>query len=68
VGDNTLFRGFGTTQQFYVFAASQRKGGLPVACGSQNGAFEVADFGVARIEVQTEGMTPETGTYRWMAP
>lgn len=31
-------------------------------------AIKVADFGVARIEVQTEGMTPETGTYRWMAP
>ncbi|KAK8610467.1 hypothetical protein V6N13_081623 [Hibiscus sabdariffa] len=25
-------------------------------------------FAVARIEVLTEGMTPETGTYRWMAP
>ncbi|KAG6586130.1 Serine/threonine-protein kinase HT1, partial [Cucurbita argyrosperma subsp. argyrosperma] len=31
-------------------------------------SIKVADFGVARIEVQTEGMTPETGTYRWMAP
>ncbi|PKI34604.1 serine/threonine-protein kinase STY13-like [Punica granatum] len=30
--------------------------------------IKIADFGVARIEVQTEGMTPETGTYRWMAP
>ncbi|KAJ6434691.1 hypothetical protein OIU84_000013, partial [Salix udensis] len=27
--------------------------------------IKIADFGVARIEVQTEGMTPETGTYRW---
>lgn len=30
--------------------------------------IKIADFGVARIEVQAEGMTPETGTYRWMAP
>ncbi|ERM99429.1 hypothetical protein AMTR_s00131p00079650 [Amborella trichopoda] len=30
--------------------------------------IKIADFGVARIEVQTEGMTPEIGTYRWMAP
>ncbi|XP_077238626.1 serine/threonine-protein kinase STY13-like [Tasmannia lanceolata] len=33
-----------------------------------NKSIKIADFGVARIEVQTEGMTPETGTYRWMAP
>ncbi|KAG0461603.1 hypothetical protein HPP92_021568 [Vanilla planifolia] len=31
-------------------------------------SIKIADFGVARIEIQTEGMTPETGTYRWMAP
>lgn len=31
-------------------------------------SIKIADFGVARIAVQTEGMTPETGTYRWMAP
>ncbi|CAN6444918.1 unnamed protein product [Victoria cruziana] len=31
-------------------------------------SIKIADFGVARIEVQTDGMTPETGTYRWMAP
>ena len=31
-------------------------------------SIKIADFGVARIEVETEGMTPETGTYRWMAP
>nr|AAK11734.1 serine/threonine/tyrosine kinase [Arachis hypogaea] len=31
-------------------------------------SIKIADFGVAGIEVQTEGMTPETGTYRWMAP
>lgn len=35
-------------------------------CGDK--FIKIADFGVARIEVQTEGMTPETGTYRWMAP
>ena len=27
-----------------------------------------ADFGVARIELQIEGMTPKTGPYRWTAP
>ncbi|KAL4318839.1 hypothetical protein GQ457_18G000420 [Hibiscus cannabinus] len=31
-------------------------------------SIKIADFGVARIEVQTKGMTPETGTFRWMAP
>ncbi|KAL4564414.1 hypothetical protein LXL04_028478 [Taraxacum kok-saghyz] len=31
-------------------------------------SIKIADFGVARIEVRTEGMTPEMGTYRWMAP
>lgn len=35
---------------------------------SSDRSIKIADFGVARIEVQTEGMTPETGTYRWMAP
>ncbi|KAE8677806.1 cc-nbs-lrr resistance protein [Hibiscus syriacus] len=35
---------------------------------ASNKSIKIADFGVARIEVQTEGMTPETGTYRWMAP
>ena len=30
--------------------------------------IKIADFGFARIEVQSDGMTPETGTYRWMAP
>eukprot|EP00850_Spirogloea_muscicola_P014586 SM000106S13934 [mRNA] locus=s106:80853:83893:+ [translate_table: standard] len=30
---------------------------------------KIADFGVARIELlPPEDMTPETGTYRWMAP
>eukprot|EP00250_Pteridium_aquilinum_P004551 c14756_g1_i1 orf=582-1826(+) len=31
-------------------------------------SIKIADFGVARIEVHSEDMTPETGTYRWMAP
>ena len=31
-------------------------------------SIKIADFGVARIEVQTEGTTLEMGTYRWMAP
>ncbi|XP_042755716.1 serine/threonine-protein kinase STY13 [Lactuca sativa] len=35
---------------------------------SADKSIKIADFGVARIEVQTEGMTPETGTYCWMAP
>ncbi|KAH9305389.1 hypothetical protein KI387_009793, partial [Taxus chinensis] len=35
---------------------------------STDKSIKIADFGVARIEVQSEGMTPETGTYRWMAP
>lgn len=35
---------------------------------SADKSIKIADFGVARIEVQTQGMTPETGTYRWMAP
>ena len=30
-------------------------------------SIKIADFGVARIEVQTEGTTLEMGTYRWMA-
>ncbi|XP_072993847.1 serine/threonine-protein kinase STY46-like isoform X2 [Typha latifolia] len=29
---------------------------------------KVADFGVARVKVQSGIMTAETGTYRWMAP
>ncbi|KAK6235831.1 hypothetical protein SCA6_011168 [Theobroma cacao] len=31
-------------------------------------SIKIADFGVARIQVHSEGMTPHTGTYRWMAP
>ncbi|XP_059461374.1 serine/threonine-protein kinase STY46-like isoform X2 [Corylus avellana] len=33
-----------------------------------NGVVKVADFGVARMQAQSGGMTAETGTYRWMAP
>ncbi|RWR84515.1 Protein kinase domain-containing protein [Cinnamomum micranthum f. kanehirae] len=29
---------------------------------------KVADFGVARVQIQSGVMTAETGTYRWMAP
>lgn len=29
---------------------------------------KVADFGVARVQVESGVMTAETGTYRWMAP
>jgi len=35
---------------------------------SSDKSIKIADFGFARIEVQTEGMTPQIGTYRWMAP
>ena len=31
-------------------------------------SIKIADFGAARIESQDEMMTPETGTYAWMAP
>ena len=31
-------------------------------------SIKIADFGAARIESQDEIMTPETGTYAWMAP
>lgn len=31
-------------------------------------SIKIAGFGVARVEERSEGMTPETGTYRWMAP
>ena len=30
--------------------------------------MKVADFGVARVKMQSGVMTAETGTYRWMAP
>lgn len=35
---------------------------------SSDKSIKIADFGMARIEVQSEWMTPGTGTYRWMAP
>ncbi|KAJ6736904.1 ACT-LIKE TYROSINE KINASE FAMILY PROTEIN [Salix viminalis] len=34
----------------------------------ENEVVKVADFGVSRVQTQTEVMTAETGTYRWMAP
>ncbi|KAF3440364.1 hypothetical protein FNV43_RR18648 [Rhamnella rubrinervis] len=34
----------------------------------ENEVVKVADFGVARVQVQSGVMTAETGTYRWMAP
>lgn len=34
----------------------------------ENHVVKVADFGVARVQVQSGVMTAETGTYRWMAP
>ncbi|CAN8257763.1 unnamed protein product [Cochlearia groenlandica] len=32
------------------------------------GLVKVADFGVARVQLESGVMTAETGTYRWMAP
>lgn len=29
---------------------------------------KIADFGIARMQLQSGVMTAETGTYRWMAP
>ncbi|KAL8514838.1 hypothetical protein ACS0TY_013796 [Phlomoides rotata] len=34
----------------------------------ENEVVKIADFGVARVQVQSGVMTAETGTYRWMAP
>ncbi|RDX70224.1 Serine/threonine-protein kinase STY46, partial [Mucuna pruriens] len=34
----------------------------------ENRVVKVADFGVARVHIQSGIMTAETGTYRWMAP
>ncbi|KAL1533382.1 serine/threonine-protein kinase STY46-like [Salvia divinorum] len=34
----------------------------------ENEVVKIADFGVARVLVQSGVMTAETGTYRWMAP
>ncbi|KAK6131342.1 hypothetical protein DH2020_034910 [Rehmannia glutinosa] len=34
----------------------------------ENEVVKIADFGVARVQLQSGVMTAETGTYRWMAP
>ncbi|KAF3561067.1 hypothetical protein DY000_02012011 [Brassica cretica] len=34
----------------------------------EHGLVKVADFGVARVQIESGVMTAETGTYRWMAP
>ncbi|KAL2250033.1 UNVERIFIED_CONTAM: Serine/threonine-protein kinase STY46 [Sesamum indicum] len=34
----------------------------------ENEVVKIADFGVARVQIQSGVMTAETGTYRWMAP
>ncbi|XP_073052850.1 serine/threonine-protein kinase STY46-like isoform X3 [Primulina eburnea] len=34
----------------------------------ENDVVKIADFGVARVQLQSGVMTAETGTYRWMAP
>ncbi|KAL0438352.1 UNVERIFIED_CONTAM: Serine/threonine-protein kinase STY46 [Sesamum latifolium] len=34
----------------------------------ENDVVKIADFGVARVQLQSGIMTAETGTYRWMAP
>ncbi|KAH9626362.1 hypothetical protein KSS87_010056 [Heliosperma pusillum] len=34
----------------------------------EDGVIKVADFGIARVQMQPGVMTAETGTYRWMAP
>ncbi|KAL0351701.1 UNVERIFIED_CONTAM: Serine/threonine-protein kinase STY46 [Sesamum calycinum] len=34
----------------------------------ENEVVKIADFGVARVQLQSGIMTAETGTYRWMAP
>ncbi|XP_028783303.1 serine/threonine-protein kinase STY8-like [Neltuma alba] len=34
----------------------------------ENEVVKVADFGVARVKIESGVMTAETGTYRWMAP
>lgn len=41
---------------------------VKVVCGVTSQVVKVADFGVARVKVQSGVMTAETGTYRWMAP
>ncbi|KAL2522291.1 ACT-like protein tyrosine kinase family protein [Forsythia ovata] len=34
----------------------------------ENEVVKIADFGIARVQLQSGVMTAETGTYRWMAP
>ncbi|KZV33176.1 putative serine/threonine-protein kinase drkC, partial [Dorcoceras hygrometricum] len=34
----------------------------------ENDVVKIADFGIARVQLQSGVMTAETGTYRWMAP
>ncbi|KAL7155562.1 hypothetical protein ABFS83_03G083400 [Erythranthe nasuta] len=34
----------------------------------ENEVVKIADFGIARVQLQSGIMTAETGTYRWMAP
>ncbi|VFQ60404.1 unnamed protein product [Cuscuta campestris] len=34
----------------------------------ENMVVKIADFGIARLQVESGVMTAETGTYRWMAP
>ncbi|EPS74340.1 hypothetical protein M569_00412, partial [Genlisea aurea] len=34
----------------------------------ENETVKIADFGIARVQIQSGIMTAETGTYRWMAP
>ncbi|KAG6547115.1 hypothetical protein Mapa_011367 [Marchantia paleacea] len=35
---------------------------------AENMRVKVTDFGVARLQSECESMTPDSGTYRWMAP
>ncbi|CAA2988443.1 serine threonine- kinase STY46-like isoform X1 [Olea europaea subsp. europaea] len=35
---------------------------------NENEVVKIADFGIARMQLQSGVMTAETGTYRWMAP
>ncbi|CAA0831107.1 ACT-like protein tyrosine kinase family protein [Striga hermonthica] len=34
----------------------------------ENEVVKIADFGIARVQLESGVMTAETGTYRWMAP